>query len=151
MAKITEKKFNEYKEINKNGGVNGFKINLYSILYQFAHGDEYPKFSNLILDDDKIQIVASVTFFKYYRGNGEYVIKVNEYKKSKDKDNKFMITGTGYFEKEYLKIETLKGENFSFKTLKDLCNKFDIEELKTQALKDYDAYKNNKNNLKVVI
>jgi hypothetical protein len=47
MAKLTKKKFDEYK----NTEVNGFKVNLSKLVYNFAHGDEYPQMIKIIKDD----------------------------------------------------------------------------------------------------
>ena len=147
MSKLTEKKFNEYKEINKSGGVNGFKIDLHKILYQFTHGDEYPQFKQVLFNDDNIQLILKVSYFKFYGGSAEYTIEINEFKKSKD--SIYMSGGSLCYNKTLFKAEEEKSR-FSFKYLLELCNKYNIDELKKDSLKNYNDYKL-KNNLKVVI
>ena len=138
MAKLTEKKFNEYKQIN----INGFKVDLHKLMYQFAHGDEYPQMRLTILNTETEQIIITVSFFKFYGGTGEYTIKANQFKKSSDPNNRYMIGGTGKFEKVYHLEETDAKTKFSFKHIQELCSKFDIEEFTRTILNDYEIYKN---------
>jgi hypothetical protein len=135
MSKMTEKKFNEYKIINENG----FKIDLNKLMYQFAHGDEYPQMRQIISNDNITKIVLTVSFFKFYDGSGEYTIKAEEYKINKE--TSFMVGGTGYFNKTYFEEKTIKGTRFNLNKIKELCNKFNMLDLKANILNDYAMYK----------
>ncbi len=137
MAKLTNKKYQEYKAIN----INGFKVNLGRLLYQFAHGDQYPELRQSVLKENNIELILSIDYFKFYDGHGEYRIKASENKI----EGNFLISGTGYFEKAYHQEQTVKGQKFNFNHLKELANKFNIDELKQTALKDYETFKSNKN------
>jgi hypothetical protein len=53
-----------------------------------------------------------------------------------------MIGGTGYFDKTYHKEESSR---FSFKHIKELCYKFNINELVEMCLNDYKEYCNKYN------
>ena len=95
MAKLTEKKFNEYKAIN----IDGFRVDLHKIMHQFACGDEYPQLSQIVYNDDNKQIIITASYFKFYGGTGEYRVAANEFRKSKE--SMFMMGGTGKFNKKY--------------------------------------------------
>lgn len=133
MAKLTTKKYQEYKAINENG----FKVNLGKLAYQFAHGDEYPQLQMTVQRTDKILLDVVVSFFKYYGGEGEYRIKASEHKI----EGNMLVTGTGFFQKKYYEERTEKGKRFNLKYLKELCHKFNQDELKNKILKDYEEYK----------
>jgi len=135
MSKMTEKKFNEYKIINENG----FKIDLNKLMYQFSHGDEYPQMRQIISSSDTNKIVLTVSFFKFYDGSGEYTIRAEEYKINKE--TSFMVGGTDYFNKTYYEEKTINGVRFSLKKIKELCNKFNMQDLKVNILNDYETYK----------
>ena len=136
MAKLTKKKFLDYK----NAKENGFIVNLHKLIYQFAYGDEYPKFQQSIYteenEDETIKIYIEISFFKFNSGRSEYRIKAQEW--SFNKELKYGVSGTGYFEKTYHKED---GGRFSFKHLKELCHMYKADEIKETVLKDYEDYK----------
>jgi hypothetical protein len=134
MAKISKKKFDEYKAVNENG----FKVNLGSILHQFAFGDEYPKLYIIVKETDTLLLTIDITFFKYHGGESEHKIEGIE----REKSTNMLIGGTGYFKKNYFVERNKKGQRFSFKYLKELCYQFNIEELKREVLHDYEEKKN---------
>jgi len=139
MAKLSVKKLKEYKETKENG----FIIDLYKVLHPFSFGDEYPQFTKTVYtnetEDKSIKIYLTVSFFKYYDKRTEYRIKASEF--VFDKDSDWGMGGTGKFAKTYHKED---GGRFSFKYLKEMCNKFDMADIEKQILKDYEDYKNNK-------
>jgi len=139
MAKLTQKKFLEYKEAKENG----FIINLYKVLHRFSFGDEYPQFQKTVYtnegEEKTSRIYLTVSFFKYYDRQTEYRIQASEF--VFNKDAVYGMGGTGKFEKTY---HTEVGGRFSFKYLKEMCNKFDMADIEKQILKDYEDYKNNK-------
>jgi len=130
MAKLTTEKIKKYREINENG----FKINISSLIYQFAHGDEYPKFEKEVYKDNKTVLKIEISFFKFYDKSSEYRIKVIEYRK----ENGFLICGLGTFEKFILKEENEK-HKFNFNYLKGLCNKIDKKN-ELEILEEYKLF-----------
>jgi hypothetical protein len=56
MAKLTKKKYLEYKAIN----IQGLTINIGRLLHQFAYGDEYPQFNIIFLENENIQLDFTV-------------------------------------------------------------------------------------------
>ena len=136
MARLTKKKYLEYKAIN----INGLTVNIGRLLHQYAYGDEYPQFNIILLENEKIQLDFTISYFKFYDGRGEYRIKVAEYKKS---EGSKILTSTSdrNFQKTYFTETTLKGVRFSFKRLKEICQGLDFKELKTTILNDYEAFK----------
>ena len=135
MAKLTKKKYLEYKAIN----INGLTVNICRLLHQYAFGDEYPQFNIILLNNENIQLDFTVSYFKFYDGRGEYRIKVAEYEQS---EGSKILTSTSdrNFQKTYFTETTLKGVRFSFKRLKEICQGLDLCELKTQILYDYSVY-----------
>ena len=136
MAKLTKKKFLDYK----NAMENGFLVNLYRVLHPFAYGDEYPQFTKKVYTKEERNetrnIYIEISFFKFNSGRSEYRIKAQEW--SFNKELKYGVSGTGYFEKTYHKED---GGRFSFKHLKELCHMYKADEIKETVLKDYEDYK----------
>lgn len=66
--KLSKKNYLKYKAIN----INGFEIDLMSLVYGFAHGDEYPKLKKKEDTGDRIKFTCYY-YFKHYDGTGEYL------------------------------------------------------------------------------
>ncbi|MGE5438140.1 MAG: hypothetical protein ACM3O3_13080 [Syntrophothermus sp.] len=116
MAKMTREKFIKLKGINENG----FTINLGGMLNNFY--DNYEKFHKNIVDNEQKTVFINIEFKKCYK-SAYYQIEVVEYKKdtvtnSDGKKSQWLLSGTGYFEKELLKEES---KRYSFKRLREIC------------------------------
>lgn len=51
---------------------NGWKLDAGALLYQFAHGDEYPKIFRTVEKTAEFEIVEYLHFFKHWNGKAEY-------------------------------------------------------------------------------
>jgi len=133
MSKLTREKIKKYSEIN----INGFKVDIGSLIYNYAHGDEYPKLEKTLLHKNNIFVKICIRFFKYYDKSSKYFIDVREYEK---KDN-FLISGIGKFKEIY--YEEKNNKKFNFNYLKKLCNNVN-KEFEENVLKDYEEFLNKK-------
>ena len=63
---------------------NGYKVDLANYIYNPSHEHNYPTLKKLIEETSDTLIFREVQYFKYYNGNGEYILK--EYSMPNTKD-----------------------------------------------------------------